>query len=101
MAIHEISNKIRPFFEASLVIDNNELGNVLIAINSSKDKTMIDEDIQTLTNFSKEKTNNCINLLERMNYITSKMEDVSGRSPHKICTITDNGKKVLKALKIE
>ncbi len=84
-----------------LLAKDKDLIKVLIAVNSSKDKTMLSDDVQRLTGLDLGKMNEFLNFLEKAGYVNTIMDDIPGGSPHKICTLTEEGEKLLKSLNIE
>jgi len=98
--MNEILEKTKYMLQSSLLLENKNSFRVLVAINSDKQKRMIEEDIQTLTGLDAKDVSDSINILEKTNYIKTIMEDVPKRSPHKVCILTDNGKHVLEVFNI-
>ncbi len=100
MTEQEVFKRTKYALQSSLIIGNRNLIKILIAINANRNR-MIKEDIEKITELTSEVVNDSINILEKSNYIETFMEDVPGRSPHKICALTNGGRELIKILGIQ
>jgi len=97
----QVLEEAKCILQSSLFLYNKQLIKVLVAINSSKDKAMIDDHIKSLTGLANEEFFRSIEILEKTEYIKPFMEDIPTGSIHKVYRLTERGKKLLKILKIE
>ena len=95
MATQSDLKEIRDILDSTLVIENDKLIKVLIAIDSSENKKMTDEEIQELTGLNTEAIIESIDILDKSNYISTTIQDIPGRSLHKVCQLTSKGRSVL------
>ena len=90
--------EIRGVLDSALVLENEKLVKIIIAIDSSENKKLLDEEIQELTGLSSKTIYESINLLDKTNYISAILQDIPGRSLHKVCQLTEKGRQVLKLI---
>ncbi|MBI3259243.1 MAG: hypothetical protein HYZ54_07210 [Ignavibacteriae bacterium] len=95
------SSEIRHLFEAAVLSGDKAKLKILVAINSDKNNKMIEDDIKNLTGIEKNDLMKSIEFLSEAHYIETMMEDIPGRSPHKVCILTEDGKKILGIFGVE
>lgn len=96
-----LPENIKYALESTILPENKNLFKVLLAINSPTNKMMIDEDIEKLTGLSNENVSESIRMLEKVDYIHVVIENIPQGSLHKVCSLTEHGKKILEVLKIK
>ena len=96
----ESSEEIQEIMCSAVILENDKLLKVITAIHSSENKRMTDEEIQILTRLDMESVVGSIELLDKSDYITTIMEERTGRSLHKVCQLTSKGERFLRILEI-
>gem|GEM_PF-5311402 len=91
-------NKIRNTLEKGLILENDNLSKIILAIGSSQNRTITDEEIKELTELSMDSVVKSIDLLDKSNFITTFIRDIPNRSLHTVCQLTEKGEDVLKLL---
>ena len=98
MASQTQLDKIRETLEKGLIIENDNLTNVILAIGAAQGNIVSDEEIKELTDLSMESVVKSIELLDKSNFITAYAKDIPGRSVHTVCQLTGKGEEVFKLL---
>ena len=91
-------NKIRDILEKGLVLENDNLAKIVLAIGSAENKIITDEEIKELTELSMDNVVKSIELLDKSNFITTFIQDIPNRSLHTVCQLTQKGEDVLRLL---
>lgn len=100
MAKQSDLEEIRELLDSALVLENDKLVKVIVAIDSSKNKRMSDEEIQELTGLNAETIFKSIDILTRSDYISTVLQEIPNRSLHKVCRLTEKGERVLHLLEM-
>ena len=87
--------KAKELLEYAIILENEKLIKVLVAINSSENKRMSDEEIKEITELNLETVVKSIELLDNTDYITTLIEDIPNRSLHKVYQLTQKGEKII------
>ena len=90
--------EIRELLDSALVLENDKLVKVIVAIGSSENKRMSGEDIQELTGLGAETVFKSIDILTKSDYISTILQDIPNRSLHKVCQLTEKGEQILHLL---
>jgi len=93
--------EIKMAMKTSAISTSPDLIKILIAIDSVECKSILDDDLEKLTEIEKSEMNESCEILEKTNCIDIQTEDILGKSPHKIFHLKEEGKKILKNLGIE
>lgn len=87
--------KSRDILEQGLILENDKLVKIILAIGSAENKKITDEEIQELTGLSMDNIVKSIDLLDKSNFITTIIEDIPNRSLHTVCRLTKKGEDIL------
>lgn len=98
MTGHLEINKFRDTLEKGLIIENDKLVKIILAIGSAGNEKITDEEIQELTELSMDSVVKSIDLLDSSNFITAIIQDIPNRSLHKVCQLTPKGEDVFKLI---
>ena len=90
--------EIRELLDSALVLENDKLVKVIVAIDSSENKRMSDEEIEELTGLCSETIFKSIDILTKSKYISTIIQEIPNRSLHKICQLTEKGEQFLQLL---